>query len=55
MVGLPVALRLRELDPSIWVETSMTGKKDNRIGIAFDSLKEGEEKEIVEALKVMLS
>jgi len=50
-----LAFSLRELNPSIWVETSMTGKVDNRIGIAFDCLNEGEEKEIVEALRVKLS
>ena len=50
-----LAFRLRELDPSIWVETSMTGKQDNRIGIAFDCLNEYEEEEIVEAIKKMLS
>lgn len=49
-----LAFKLRELDPSIWVETSMTGKRDNRIGIAFDCLNAGEEKEIVEALREML-
>ncbi len=45
-----LAFKLRELDPSIWVETSMTGKHDNRIGIAFDCLNEYEEEEIVEAI-----
>lgn len=50
-----LAFSLRKLDPSIWVETSMTGKMDNRIGIAFDCLNEGEEKEIVDALKAELS
>lgn len=50
-----LAIKLRELDPSIWVETSMTGKQDNRIGIAFDCLNEFEEEEIVEALKKILS
>ena len=50
-----LAFSLRELDPSIWVETSMTGKRDNRLGIAFDCLNVGEEKEIVEALRAMLS
>ena len=50
-----IAIKLRELDPSIWVETSMTEKEDNRIGIAFDCLNEYEEEEIVEALKKILS
>jgi len=50
-----LAFRLRELDPSIWVETSMTGEQDNRIGIAFDCLNQYEEEEIVEAVKKMLS
>ena len=50
-----LAFKLRELNPSIWVETSMTGKQDNRIGIAFDCLNEYEEEEIVEAVKKMLS
>jgi hypothetical protein len=50
-----LAFRLRKLDPSIWVETSMTGEKDNRIGIAFDCLNEYEEEEIVEAVRKMLS
>ena len=50
-----LAVKLRELDPSIWVETSMTGKQDNRIGIAFDCLNEYEEEEIVETLKKMLN
>lgn len=50
-----LAFSLRKLDPSIWVETSMTGKRDNRIGIAFDCLNPGEEKEIVEALRAKLS
>ncbi len=50
-----LAFNLRKLDPSIWVETSMTGKMDNRIGIAFDCLNEGEEKEIVDALRARLS
>ena len=50
-----LAFKLRELDPSIWVETSMTAEQDNRIGIAFDCLNEYEEEEIVEALKKMLS
>jgi L-seryl-tRNA(Ser) seleniumtransferase len=47
-----LAFKLREGDPSIWVETSMTGDDSvNRIGIAIDSLLEGEEKEIVGAIK----
>lgn len=50
-----LALKLRELNPSIWVETSMTGAKDNRIGIAFDCLNEYEEEEIVEAVRKILS
>jgi len=50
-----LAFSLRELDPSIWVETSMTGTRDNRIGIAFDCLNVGEEKEILEAIKAILS
>jgi uncharacterized pyridoxal phosphate-dependent enzyme len=50
-----LAFRLRELDPSIWVETSMTGQQENRIGIAFDCLNDYEEEEIVEAVKKMLS
>ena len=50
-----LAFKLRELDPSIWVETNMTGAQDNRIGIAFDCLNEFEEEEIVEAVKKMLS
>jgi L-seryl-tRNA(Ser) seleniumtransferase len=50
-----LAFNLRKLDPSIWVETSMTGNMDNRIGIAFDCLIEGEEKEIVDALRARLS
>ncbi len=50
-----MAFSLRKLDPSIWVETSMSGKRDNRIGIAFDCLNEGEEKEIVDALKAEFS
>jgi L-seryl-tRNA(Ser) seleniumtransferase len=49
-----VAFDLRKLDPSIWVETSMRGEIDNRIGVAFDCLNENEEKEIVDALKEML-
>jgi L-seryl-tRNA(Ser) seleniumtransferase len=50
-----LAFNLRKLDPSIWVETSMTGKKDNRIGIAFDCLNADEEKVIVEGVKTILS
>jgi len=50
-----LAFSLRLLDPSIWVETSMTGKRDNRIGIAFDCLNAGDEKEIVEAIRAILS
>jgi len=47
-----LAFDLRRGDPSIWVETSMTGDAlVNRIGIAIDSLGEGEEKAIVSALK----
>lgn len=49
-----VAFDLRKLDPSIWVETSMRGEIDNKIGVAFDCLNEGEEKEIVKALKERL-
>jgi L-seryl-tRNA(Ser) seleniumtransferase len=49
-----LAFGLRERDPSIWVETNMTGKRDNRIGIAFDCLNEGEEMEIVESLRAEL-
>ncbi len=50
-----LAYKLREGDPSIWVETSMTGDDSvNRIGIAIDSLLEGEEGEIVEAIKGLL-
>ena len=50
-----LAYKLREGDPSIWVETSMTGNDSvNRIGIAIDSLLEGEEKDIVEAIKGLL-
>jgi hypothetical protein len=33
----------------------MTGKRDNRIGIAFDCLNVGEEKEVVEAIRAILS
>ncbi len=50
-----LAFNLRKLAPSIWVETCMTGKMDNRVGIAFDCLNEGEEKEIVDAFKAQLS
>ena len=47
-----LAFDLRRGDPSIWVETSMTGDASvNRIGIAIDSLGEGEEKVIVSTLK----
>ena len=49
-----IAFDLRKLDPSIWVETSMLGEIDNRIGVALDCLNEGEETEIVVALKEML-
>ena len=50
-----LAFKLREGDPSIWVETSMTGEDSvNRIGIAIDSLLEGEEEEIVAAIKALL-
>jgi hypothetical protein len=50
-----LAYKLREGDPSIWVETSMTGDGSvNRIGIAIDSLIEGEEGEIVVAIKGLL-
>ena len=50
-----LAFKLREGDPSIWVETSMTGDDSvNRIGIAIDSLLEGEEEEIVAAVKALL-
>ncbi len=42
-------------DPSNWVETSMTGDgSDNMIGIAVDSLREGEEEVIVSAIREML-
>lgn len=42
-------------DPSNWVETSMTGDgSDNMIGIAVDSLREGEEEGIVSAIREML-
>ena len=47
-----LAFDLRKGDPSIWVETSMSGDASvNRIGIAIDSLGEGEEKVIVSTLK----
>ena len=47
-----LAFELRKGDPSIWVETSMTGDASvNRIGIAIDSLGEDEEKVIVSTLK----
>ena len=47
-----LAFDLRRGDPSIWMETSMTGDPSvNRIGIAIDSLGEGEEKVIVSTLK----
>ena len=47
-----LAFDLRRGDPSIWVETSMTGDASvNRIGIAIDSLGKGEEKVIVSTLK----
>jgi L-seryl-tRNA(Ser) seleniumtransferase len=50
-----LAFKLREGGPSIWVETNMTGDDSvNRIGIAIDSLLEGEEKEIVGAIKTYL-
>ena len=54
--GHELALNLREGDPSIWVETSMTGDKSlNQIGIAVDSLQDGEETLIVSAIKEALS
>ena len=47
-----LAFDLRKEDPSIWVEASMTGDASvNRIGLAIDSLGEGEEKVIVSTLK----
>jgi len=47
-----LAFELRKGDPSIWVETSMTGDASaNRIGIAIDSLGDDEEKVIVSTLK----
>jgi len=50
-----LAFELRKGDPSIWVETSMTGDASvNRIGIAIDSLGEDEEKVIVSTLKEKL-
>jgi len=50
-----MAFELRKGDPSIWVETSMTGDASvNRIGIAIDSLGEDEEKVIVSTLKEKL-
>jgi len=50
-----LAYRLREGNPSIWVETSMTGDDSvNRVGIAIDSLLEREEEEIVGAIQTIL-
>jgi L-seryl-tRNA(Ser) seleniumtransferase len=50
-----LAFSLREGDPSIWVETSMTGDDSvNRIGIAIDSLLEGDEREIVDLIQAIL-
>jgi seryl-tRNA(Sec) selenium transferase len=50
-----LAFSLREGDPSIWVETSMTGDdSDNRIGIAVDSFQKGEEEVIVSAIQETL-
>lgn len=50
-----LAFELRRGDPSIWVETSMTGDASvNRIGIAIDSLGRDEERVIVSTLKERL-
>ena len=50
-----LAFNLRKGDPSIWVETSMTGDTSlNQIGIAIDSLLEDEEEEIVTAIKELI-
>jgi L-seryl-tRNA(Ser) seleniumtransferase len=50
-----LAFDLRRGDPSIWVETSMTGDTSlNQIGIATDSLGKDEEKILVSALKEYL-
>lgn len=50
-----LAFNIRKGDPSIWVETSMTGDTSlNQIGIAIDSLLEDEEEEIVTAIKALL-
>ncbi len=47
-----LAFNLRRGDPSIRVETSMTGDaSENWIGIAIGSLGKGEEKVVVSTLK----
>jgi len=47
-----LAFNLRKGDPSIWVETSMSGlMTKNEIGIATDSLLTGDKEELVEGLK----
>jgi len=47
-----LAFNLRKGDPSIWVETSMSGLlTKNEIGIATDSLLTGDKEELVEGLK----
>ena len=53
--GHQLAYELRKGDPSIWVETSLTGDiSQNKIGIAIDSLQDGEEKLVTGAILGML-
>jgi hypothetical protein len=53
--GHQLAYDLRKGDPSIWVETSITGDiSQNKIGIAIDSLQDGEEKLVTGAILRML-
>ncbi len=50
-----LAFSLRMGDPSLWVETSMSGVMTrNEIGIATDSLLEGDKEELVEGIKTKL-
>ena len=50
-----LAFNLRKGDPSIWVETSMSGVMTrNEIGIATDSLLPGDKEELVKGIKEVL-
>lgn len=50
-----IAFKLRKGDPSIWVETSMTGDTSkNQIGIAVDSLETDDEQKIIMEIEKIL-